>query len=128
MGNRPINAYRFWGAGDPVLQAVNDGFVVAGLGKMYNYALRSLSSVAALADRTSLVVIDEAHQSVAPTYALVLDILVEKQPTTGLLGLSATPGRTWNDIDADQKLADFFRRQKVSLEPQFTERRNVSAC
>ena len=116
LGNRPINAYRFWGASDPDLQTALDGFVVAGLGKMYNYAIRSLSLIATLADRTSLVVIDEAHQSIAPTYELVLDTLVEKQPTTGLLGLSATPGRTWNDVDEDQRLADFFRRQKVSLE------------
>ena len=116
LGNRPISAFRFWGASDPELQTARDGFVVAGLGKMYNYAMRSLSLFATLADRTSLVVIDEAHQSVAPTYELVLDTLVEKQPTTGLLGLSATPGRTWNDMDEDQRLADFFRRQKVSLE------------
>ena len=116
LGNRPINAYRFWGTGDPDLQAARDGFMVAGLGKMYNYAMRSVSLIATLADRTSLVVIDEAHQSIAPSYELVLDTLVEKQPTTGLLGLSATPGRTWNDVDEDQRLADFFRRQKVSLE------------
>ena len=116
LGNRPINAYRFWGASDPDLQAARDGFVVAGLGKMYNYAMRRLSLIATLADRTSLVVIDEAHQSIAPTFELVLDTMVEKQPTTGLLGLSATPGRTWNDVDEDQRLADFFRRQKVSLE------------
>ena len=116
LGNRPINVYRFWGASGSDLQAARDGFVVAGLGKMYNYGMRSLSLIATLADRTSLVVIDEAHQSVAPTYGLVLDTLVEKQPTTGLLGLSATPGRTWSDVDEDQTLADFFRRQKVSLE------------
>ena len=116
LGNRPINVHRFWGASGSDLQAARDGFVVAGLGKMYNYGMRSLSLIATLADRTSLVVIDEAHQSVAPTYELVLDTLVEKQPTTGLLGLSATPGRTWSDVDEDQKLADFFRRQKVSLE------------
>ncbi len=116
LGNRPINLYRFWGASEPDLQAARDGFVVAGLGKMYNYAMRRLSFAATLADHTSLVVVDEAHQSIAPTYELVLDTLVEKQPTTGLLGLSATPGRTWNDVDEDQRLADFFRRQKVSLD------------
>ena len=116
LGNRPINAYRFWGASDPDLQSARDGFVVAGLGKVHNYAMRRLSLMATLADRTSLVVIDEAHQAIAPTYELVLDALVEKRPTTGLLGLSATPGRTWNNVDEDQKLADFFRRQKVGLE------------
>ena len=118
LGNRPINVYRYWGASELDLQTAYDGFVVAGLGKMYNYAMGNLALIATLADRTSLVVIDEAHQSIAPTYQLVLETLVEKQPTTGLLGLSATPGRTWNNVDEDQRLADFFRRQKVSLEVQ----------
>ena len=118
LGNRPIDVVRFWGAAEADLRTTRDGILVAGLGKIYNYALGNLASVAALADRTSLVVIDEAHQSIAPTYELLLAILVEKQPRTGLLGLSATPGRTWNDVYKDQELADFFHRQKVSLEVQ----------
>ena len=116
LGNRPIDVLRFWGTNNPEIKSVSDGLIVAGLGKMYNYAMSSIASMATLADRTSLVVIDEAHQSVAPTYQFVLDSLVEKQLTTALVGLSATPGRTWNEVDQDQKLADFFRRQKVGLE------------
>ena len=115
LGNRHVEVLRFWGSTDPNVQFPTDGFVVAGLGKTYNYAINSIASIATLADKTSLLVIDEAHQSVAPTYQLLLDLLVQKQPTTGLLGLSATPGRTWNDIDQDQKLADLFFRQKVGL-------------
>ena len=118
LGNRTIDVLRFWGSNSPDLHAARDGFIVAGLGKVYNYALSSISSIATLADRVSLVVIDEAHQSIAPTYSLVLDTLVDKQPTTALIGLSATPGRTWNEIDHDQKLADFFLRQKVGLRVQ----------
>ena len=116
LGNRSIDIVRFWGASEADLLSVQDGFLVAGLGKTYNYALSNLAAFATLGDRVSLVVIDEAHQSIAPTYELVLDLLVEKQPATGLLGLSATPGRTWNDVEEDEKLANFFRRQKVSLE------------
>jgi len=33
-----------------------------------------------------------------------------------LLGLTATPGRSWLDPDEDEKLAYFFNRNKVSLE------------
>jgi superfamily II DNA or RNA helicase len=94
---------------------VRDGFVVAGLAKAHSSVVRDGNFFPTLADRCSLVIIDEAHQAIAETYALVLDLLVEKQETTGLLGLSATPGRTWADIDEDQKLADFFLGQKVTL-------------
>ncbi|MEL6277189.1 MAG: M12 family metallo-peptidase, partial [Bacteroidota bacterium] len=44
----------------------------------------------------SLVIIDEAHQAIAETYRLVLDTLVVPYPNTALLGLTATPGRTWS--------------------------------
>ncbi len=69
-----------------------------------------------LAGRAGLVVIDEAHQAVAPAYRHVLDMLTGSGRLTPLLGLSATPGRTWDDLDADQELADFFFRQSVPLE------------
>ena len=116
LGNRTINLLRFWSTNELDLQSAHDGFLVASLGKVYNYGIRSIASIATLADRTSLVIVDEAHQAIAPTYRLVLDVLVEKRMTTGLLGLSATPGRTWNDVDQDQKLANFFQKQKISLE------------
>ena len=116
LGNRTISVLRFWSTYDLALSSVHDGFLVAGLGKVYNYGSQSIASIATLADRVSLVIVDEAHQAIAPTYRLVLDALVEKKITTGLLGLSATPGRTWNDIDKDQELASFFQKQKVSLE------------
>jgi superfamily II DNA or RNA helicase len=32
-----------------------------------------------------------------------------------LLGLSATPGRTWDDLDEDEKLSNFFGRKKITL-------------
>ena len=42
-------------------------------------------------------------------------VLAVKRPATGLLGLIATPGRTWADINADEELADFFGRKKMTL-------------
>jgi hypothetical protein len=30
--------------------------------------------------------------------------------------LSATPGRTWNNIDRDKELANYFNRRKVTLQ------------
>ena len=116
LGNRTLNISRFWSTHELDLHTAHDGFLVAGLGKVYNYGSQRIASLATLADRVSLVIVDEAHQAIAPTYRLVLDVLVEKKLATGLLGLSATPGRTWNDIDKDKELADFFQQQKVSLE------------
>ncbi len=115
LGDRQLSVYRFWGARDLDLDEVRDGMVVAGLTKVYNAAKRSIQFINQLGSRSSLVIIDEAHQAIAQTYRLVLDALVIPYPETALLGLTATPGRTWSDISADAKLAKFFAKRKVTL-------------
>lgn len=116
LGDRPLSIYRFWGNHDLNLDEVRDGVVVAGLTKVYNAAKRSIQFINQLGSRSSLVIIDEAHQAIAETYKLILDTLVVPYPNTALLGLTATPGRTWADISADAELAEFFARCKVTLE------------
>jgi DNA repair protein RadD len=114
LGNREVEIGRFWGSYDAPILEISDGFVVAGLGKTYKKAIGDNQFAANLGSNTKLVIIDEAHQAIAPTYALLLDLLHARGPS--LLGLTATPGRTWNDLVPDMELADFFARQKVTLE------------
>lgn len=116
LGNRSMNVVRFWSDYEPDWDDLRDGIVVAGLKKIHDRATRDLGFIARLADRTSLVVIDEAHQAIADTHARVLRTLYTMGPRTALLGLTATPGRTWSDIGEDQLLADFFDRRKIGIE------------
>jgi superfamily II DNA or RNA helicase len=115
LGNRPVTVIRFWGKHEADLNECQDGIVVAGLSKMYSRLRGSTSFIANLADATSLIIIDEAHQAVAETYSTVLDILQSKRQDSSILGLTATPGRSWDDLDEDRILAEFFGNQKVSL-------------
>lgn len=116
LGDRTISTYRFWGSYDLDIEQVQDGLVVAGLAKVYHAAKKSIRFINQLGVRCSLVIIDEAHQAIAQTYKLVLDALVVPYEKTALLGLTATPGRTWADINTDAQLAKFFAQQKVTLE------------
>ena len=116
LGNRAVDLIRFWGQRNPDLMAVRDGLIVAGLRKMYAFDNCDPAAMLRFADRTSLTVIDEAHQAIAPTYASILTALYTKRPKNALLGLTATPGRTWSDIEEDKKLSDYFDGQKVTLE------------
>jgi len=115
LGNREVDIFRFWGAHSADASQMKDGIVVAGLAKLYSAATRSIGFINELASKTSLVIIDEAHSAIAETYKLILDALVVQKPDTALLGLTATPGRTWADIEIDDELARFFARQKVTL-------------
>jgi len=115
LGNRQLSAYRYWGKHETDIESVKDGFLVAGLSKTYNLSRRSIGTFSRLAAKCSMVVIDEAHQAIAESYKLVLDVLFEGNTNTRLLGLTATPGRTWADIDQDMELATFFAQKKETL-------------
>ena len=115
LGDRPIQVIRFWGNSNTNLLELKDGIVIAGLSKVHALDVRDPSLIPRFADRASLIVVDEAHQSIAPTYESIIDSLYTKQPENALLGLTATPGRTWSDIAEDRKLSEKFSRRKVTL-------------
>lgn len=116
LGGRPLMLHRWWGDHELHPEKVTDGLLVAGLAKAFSAGQRSIEVIGELAGRVRLVVIDEAHQAIAPAYRHVLDILTESGEVTPLLGLTATPGRSWNDVAEDELLADFFYRRNVQLE------------
>jgi DNA repair protein RadD len=64
----------------------------------------------------SLVVIDEAHISIAPRYKNALEAFCLSN-SRRLLGLSATPGRGAEREDENTQLASFFHENLVKLLP-----------
>jgi DNA repair protein RadD len=67
--------------------------------------------------KTSLVIIDEAHQALAPTYKGAIDFFTFYYNRCALLGLTATPGRTTGqDETANIELSQLFGNRKVTLE------------
>ena len=116
LGNRKIDILRFWGDYVPDLSGISDGLIIAGLQKMHAFKARDDIGVLRLAKLVKLVIVDEAHQAIAPTYREIIDTLAETGNNNALVGLTATPGRTWSDIAADERLADFFGGRKVMLD------------
>jgi len=116
LGNRKIDILRFWGDYAPDLSGKSDCLIVAGLQKMHALKERNHIGVLQLSKSVRLVVIDEAHQAIAPTYRETINLLAETGTNNALVGLTATPGRTWSDIAVDERLSDFFGERKVMLE------------
>lgn len=116
LGDRSLTLMRFWGDQAPKIEDMQDGLVVAGFQKMHAFFTRDPLGLLRLAAKVKLVVVDEAHQAIAPTYSELITKLAETGTHNALLGLTATPGRTWSDIDADEKLSEFFGERKVMLE------------
>lgn len=115
LGNFKCTLHRHFGPYRTNLGSVRGGFLVAGLQKLYQDSLSQLEIFYDLCTQVSLVVFDEAHQAIAPTYKHLMDMLAPNNSNKGVLGLTATPGRTHDNDEEDRKLADFFARQKVTL-------------
>lgn len=114
LGNRELKVVRYWGSSSEEVSELQDGFIVGGLTKIFNLLKSDAAAISKLASHCSLVIMDEAHMAIAPTFKLNLSVLISFN--SSLLGLSATPGRTWNDPNADLELSQFFNREKVTLQ------------
>lgn len=115
LGNRSVSLARFYGPFETNLGEVRNAFLVASLGKLYQRSGSDQSSVLQLKERLRLIVFDEAHKAGAASYKHIMDILAPAHGPVGVVGLSATPGRTRLDIGEDEALANFFARQKVTI-------------
>ena len=107
-----------WRGGTPsfdVGQApVRNTMVIAGLQFLVMLAARKDSLIRELQENISLIVFDEAHQSIANTYKDLVNSIMAAGKCK-LLGLSATPGRTEGD-KATTALSDMYGNKKVSID------------
>lgn len=121
LGNRAATIYRYWGNASLEFGLLDEGFVVAGVQKLWSAANSRLRDgehgfLTRLGRKTAGVVFDEAHQAIAPTYRFVAEQLTVDNPP--LIGLTATPGRTWRLDGDDYDLAEMFGEQKVTIDPR----------
>lgn len=68
-------------------------------------------------NKIELLVVDEAHISIAPTYKKAINNIIQKG--SKLLGLTATPGRQLNSNlrkDENQELSDFYFNKRFEIE------------
>ena len=116
LGNRPVEIHRYWGDASLRVDNLGEGFLVAGLPKLWAASRNDSRMMIGLANKTAGVIFDEAHQAIANTYRYISEYLLTYQPP--LLGLTATPGRTAEPDDPDYELAEMFNFNKVSIDPK----------
>ncbi|RYX87834.1 DEAD/DEAH box helicase [bacterium] len=114
LGDREIKAVKYWDKSTVDLTMLKGCFIVAGLDKTYQALMKNVGAISIFAGNCGLVIMDEAHMAIAPTYKLLIENMVINNAS--LIGLSATPGRTWNNPEEDKRLSSFFYRQKAKLE------------
>lgn len=114
LGSNKACLYRLYGNYDLSLDDMKSGFLVAGLAKIRSCFKADQVGKIKFAKKCSLVVFDEAHKIVAPTYSNIVELL-QAVSDAKLLGLSATPGRSTLDKTLNEDFATFFENNKVTL-------------
>lgn len=97
-----LNIYRVWG-GRYLPDPNDEGIIVAGIDQLHSIATyndnQPEDELQSICDDVGLIVIDEAHHAIAPTYSRVLKsfgltMYPDGSKQTPLLGLTATPFRS----------------------------------
>ncbi|QWE05365.1 DEAD/DEAH box helicase [Polynucleobacter sp. JS-JIR-II-50] len=103
-GDRGIHSYRYFNNFESDFQTSSPGIVFTSFSKCWAAVGSNNKSDAdnfkELCKRTSLVIVDEAHTSVATTYSALINHLISYNAV--LLGLTATPSRNGDVFETSQ--------------------------
>lgn len=121
-GDYNIDIFRIYGDYDypENLLKSERAFIFVGFQK-FNSLVNSKSSLQVnikkkILEKVKLVIVDEAHKSLASTYGNTIKMLTQTTGGTQLIGLTATPGRSSRQDDTDNNhLAFFFNSTKIGL-------------
>ena len=112
MASRDRATSRYFGCGagfDTPIRSLKVLTVVTSFATAYNMLSSEHSAqfelFLSINRQTELVVVDEAHQSTAPTYQAAIELFAGRNAST--IGLTATPGR--HTIDGDEAGTQNFR-------------------
>ena len=112
-GDSSIKIYKLWGDHSLPIITEEGGVIIASLQRLHRMSLspknKDFSTLIKIKNRNRLIVVDEAHKSVAPTYMQTIEFICNLE-NTKLIGLTATPGRT-KELEI-QKLVGFYHNNK----------------
>jgi len=116
-GDRKLMVSRLFGGFMPDFQTLLEGGMVFASFDKFHSALSNSThsghlSIRHLIRNTDILVVDEAHASVAKTYRDCIDAFIFTDHTS-VMGLTATPGRA-NPMETEE-LADVFSKNLITL-------------
>jgi superfamily II DNA or RNA helicase len=121
-GDYVINTYKLFGDSEYPQDILNTdrAFVFASFQKLNSMLnannLLQIQIKDKIFKNVKLVIVDEAHKSMANTYEKGINLLTRNNAGVQLIGLTATPGRS-SDQDSGENnfLAEFFNSTKIGM-------------
>lgn len=116
IGRSPVKVVRLFGkTSNTPVEIVGPTFVVASFQRLHSqFEGKEIAPDWCQKDLIHLVIVDEAHKVVAPTYKRATKALFGKD--TRCIGLTATPGRGVSNLDGNDELAAFFFEKMVTFD------------
>ncbi len=115
IGNKDVKLIRAWGKNRfSIGQDDKFAFIVGGFQKLYSQLISNPSLFDKVRDKIYLIIVDEAHRVLAPTYKTVTDALFGIN--CRLIGLTATPGRGIDNYLENRRLSDYFNGEKLDID------------
>ncbi len=107
LGRYKITIHRIWGNSTIPTYMKGTSFAVA----MYQKIRSTTDNL-----KADLIIADEAHIAIAPTYSKTINMLRDRRVRqTRIMGLTATPGRGSGLIEENQNLSSFFRQTMMGI-------------
>lgn len=130
VASKPLKAVRFWGEAETLpYDFSGNAFIVSSFQKLHSKLKKDAVAIGEIKRRTSLIIVDEAHKVLAPTYTEVTKAFISD--TARVVGLTATPGRSVANDEENKALANFFFNKIVEIDAprgdviEFLRRRKV---
>lgn len=113
-GDYPLQMFKIFDNNTPDLRDIENGILFIGFQK-FNGLVKNNDPIALqIKNTTRLIVVDEAHKTIAQTYLNAVEYLLT--PDTRLMGLTATPGRTGKAGDTQNaQLSAFYHNNKITV-------------
>jgi len=120
IGNEDVDLVRMWGGHNcNDMSFDRPTFVVTSFQTAYKMLHtaddRRFRNFTSIKSRSKLIIVDEAHQSTAPTYSDAINLFSNQN--TKILGLTATPGRHHQGQENIEsvRLAEFYENNKINI-------------
>jgi DNA repair protein RadD len=113
--SKNLKLIRAWGEGGYLPKEIDmSSMIIGGFQKLYAILKKDPAYFGELRFHVRLLIVDEAHKVLAPTYKQVTDSLIGDD--TCMIGLTATPGRSIINEDQNRDLANYFFQKIINID------------
>lgn len=116
LRSKDLDLYRMWDEGDKATLPNNlakNSMIIGNFQKFYSELESDPLNYQSISNQLDLIIIDEAHKAIAPTYKKVIDNLASIK--SKVVGLTATPGRSISNEESNKSLSDFFHNKIITI-------------